>query len=166
MKKLKLADFSKIKAVVSDVDGVWTDGRIWLDAQGNSFRGFYIHDGYGVKTLMDSGFKFALISGSNAQDIKLRAEGLGVKDVFIGIKEKLPVFNDLLAKWDLTSEQVLYIGDDQPDVEILDKVGIAVTVPNAHSSLFEKNYYTTEKLGGNGALRELCDLLVENRKGK
>lgn len=165
MKKLKLADFSKIKAVVTDVDGIWTNGSIWLDSSGNSYRAFYIHDGYGVKSVLKAGFKMALISGSNAQDIKVRAEKLGISEVHIGVEDKLPVFESLLSKWELTEEEVVYIGDDQPDVEILDKVEIAVTVPNCHKSLKEKDYYSTELKGGEGALRELCDLLVEEKEG-
>ncbi|MCH2533827.1 MAG: HAD-IIIA family hydrolase [Bdellovibrionales bacterium] len=165
MKKLKLADFSEIKAVVTDVDGIWTNGSIWLDSTGNSFRSFYIHDGYGVKNILKAGFKVALISGSKAEDIKARAEKLGVSEIHIGVEDKLPVFKSLLKKWDLSEDQVLYIGDDQPDVEILDRVGIAVTVPNCHISLKEKGYYSTELNGGEGALRELCDLLVNEKEG-
>ena len=161
MKKLKLADFSNIKAIVSDTDGIWTDGRIWMDAQGNAFRGFYIHDGYGVKKVLESGYKFAIISGSNADDIHHRAKHLGIEEVFTGVNNKLPVFKKLLEKWNLSSEEVVYIGDDQPDQEILNEVGLAVTVPNAHASFKDKDYYCTELSGGFGALRELCDLLVE-----
>ena len=152
MKKIKLADFSKIKAVVTDVDGIWTNGKIWLDSAGNSFRAFYIHDGYGVKSVLKAGFKVGLISGSNAQDIKVRAEKLGLSEIHIGVEDKLPVYEKLLLKWELSDEEVLYIGDDQPDVEILDRVGIAVTVPNCHISLKEKDYYSTELKGGEGAL--------------
>lgn len=166
MKKLKLADFSKIKAIVSDIDGIWTDGRIWMDAQGNAFRSFHIHDGYGVKQVIESGYKFAIISGSSADDIHHRAKHLGIEHVFTGVQNKLPVFRELLQTWKLSSEEVLYIGDDQPDVQILDEVGIAVTVPNSHLSFKEKDYYSTELSGGHGALRELCDLLVEAKADK
>lgn len=165
MKKLKLADFSNVKALVTDVDGIWTNGKIWLGPDGESYRGFYIHDGHGVKSVLKAGYKVALISGSNAQDIKSRAEKLGVEEIHIGVQDKLPVFEQILTKWNLTSDEVLYIGDDQPDVPILDKVGLPVTVPNAHISLKEKDYYSTELPGGEGALRELCDLLVEEQKG-
>ncbi len=155
---------NKIKAFVTDVDGVWTDGSIWLGDNGQWRRHFYIHDGLGLLQLQKAGFKVGVISGSKTEDIEARCKVLKIEDYHLGVGDKKPVFLDLLKKWNLKPEEVAYVGDDIIDTEVLDIVGLAYTVPNAHKSLLENKAYKQTKLaGGQGAVREICDQLLENK---
>ncbi|MCB0348522.1 MAG: HAD hydrolase-like protein [Bdellovibrionales bacterium] len=156
---------NKIKAFVTDVDGVWTDGSLWLGDNGQWRRHFYIHDGLGLLNLQKAGIRVAVISGSKTEDIELRCKVLKIEKYFLGVGDKKPVFLDLLKDWNLKPEEVAYVGDDIIDTGILDIVGLPFTVPNAHRSLLNnKKYKCTEFAGGRGAVREICDHLLENHK--
>ncbi len=165
----QLAQFhglKQIKALVFDVDGVWTDGRLWLGSQGESFRLFHIHDGYGIKMLIQGGWKIAIISGSKSQDIQLRASNLGIQDIFLGVEDKWPVFESLVKKWGLDySKQLAYAGDDVLDLPILKKVAFPIVVPNAHIDVLKNSeFYCTQLGGGYGAVREIADLFIRESK--
>lgn len=158
-------DFASAKALVCDVDGVLTNGALWMASPGEWRRGFHIHDGLGIKQVIRAGLRVALISGSNTADIKDRAQKLGIETLHLGIEEKLPVFNQLLDEWQIDATQVIYMGDDLPDLPILECVGMPVTVPNAINEICENpRFYCTTKPGGSGAVREICDLILNAKK--
>lgn len=150
----------KIKMLVMDVDGVMTDTKIWYD--GKEWRRFFsIKDGVGIKRLAQAGYKLAVITGSRAEDIRARVQSLGIHYFFEGALDKLPAFEDLLQQSGLQADEMAYIGDDYFDLPILEKVGVGVTVPNALPVVLQKIKQVTHERGGDGAVRELCDLIYQ-----
>ena len=150
----------KIKALFTDVDGVLTNGMIWMSAEGETRRLFSIYDGQGLKSLLKEGFVLAFLTGSKGADIELRGRQLGVHEVIQGLDDKLESFHFLLKKHQLLETEVAYIGDDIADIPILKKVGFAATVPNAIEEV--KNIpgiFISSRPGGDGAVREICDHL-------
>jgi 3-deoxy-D-manno-octulosonate 8-phosphate phosphatase (KDO 8-P phosphatase) len=153
-----------LKALILDVDGVLTNGGIFMDAAGQWRRTFHIHDGLGIKKLLQMGLHIAWITGSESPDISERAKNLGVQNVFQGVESKLPVAEKFMIKNQLQWEEMAYMGDDLPDLPVLNKVGCPVTVPNAHELVLKnKNFYLTQNPGGSGAVREICDLIEAAR---
>lgn len=153
---------AKITALISDVDGVLTDGKLWLNADGQWTRAFHIQDGLGIQRWIAAGRLFAVISGSSSVDIQKRFQALGVEKIFLGASEKLPVMQDLLAAWGVDWQEVAYVGDDLPDLPLLEKVGRAFTVPEAVPEVLAvKGIEITEKSAGEGVIREICDRLLK-----
>lgn len=162
LKNVSKADLQNVQAFVSDIDGVLTDGGIFLLEPGQWRRRFFIHDGLGLKQMVESGIKVALISGSRGEDISERAAMLGIDSVFQGVEQKLPVLMDFLARSNISLSNTIYIGDDLPDLPILDVVGFPITVPNAHRRLLQNSrFFVTKNPGGAGAVREVSDILLE-----
>lgn len=150
----------KIKMLVMDVDGVMTDAKIWYD--GKEWRRFFcIKDGVGIKRLVQSGYQTAVITGSRAEDIRMRVKSLGIHHYYEGALDKLPAFEELLLQTGFSAEEVAYIGDDYFDLPILQRVGIGVTVPNALPVVLEQIKKITQHQGGDGAVRELCDWIYK-----
>jgi 3-deoxy-D-manno-octulosonate 8-phosphate phosphatase (KDO 8-P phosphatase) len=150
----------QIRALVMDVDGVLSDGTLWMEADGSWRRAFSILDGLGLKRLMQANYKVGWITGSKAPDIAARAKILGVEFLSEGQEDKRAAFASFLEKYDLKASQVAYIGDDLPDLPLLQACGLAFTVPNAVEEIKAVAEYTTQKGGGFGAVREVCDLLL------
>lgn len=149
------------RALVLDVDGVLTDGRLWYESAADEWRrAFHIQDGLGLKALIRQGFYVGLITGSKSQDIEKRAAQLGFHAVHQGVEDKLPVFQSLLESWSVSAQQTVYVGDDTSDLPVLESAGWAVTVPNAHPELLKNHFHCTERAGGHGAVREICDRLI------
>ncbi len=157
-----LQKLKKIKLLIMDVDGVLTDTRIFLDANGEWKRFFSIRDGVGIKELQERGYKTAIITGSKANDIKERAKVLKINYFYDGFLDKEPAFQQLLTDSGFRPEEMAYIGDDIYDIPILDKVGFAVTVPESVDEVKPHTCYVTSRAGGMGAVRELCDLIIKN----
>lgn len=159
---------SDIKLLICDVDGVLTDGRIYLmpDPQNPSeaieIKVFHARDGHGLKLLQQAGIDVAIISGRKAPMVVARMNALGVKNVVQGCPDKLAALQELLPPMGLKPEQVAYIGDDTIDVEIMQAVGFAVAVKDAHPAVIRCAQWTTHNNGGQGAVRELCDLLIKH----
>jgi 3-deoxy-D-manno-octulosonate 8-phosphate phosphatase (KDO 8-P phosphatase) len=151
-------DLKKIKLVVSDVDGIMTDGGVFYDENGNITKRFSIYDGQGIKMLLEKGVKVAIISASNSKATYHRFNQLGVNSISIGIKEKLNEYHTILHNMGITSEQSIYVGDDLVDINCMKIAGISITVPNAIKEIKEIADYITKKNGGDGAFREICDL--------
>jgi 3-deoxy-D-manno-octulosonate 8-phosphate phosphatase (KDO 8-P phosphatase) len=149
-----------IRLVIFDVDGVLTDGSLYIDADGRELKAFHSRDGHGMKMLMDSGVEIGIITGRTAAVVDHRMASLGIRHVYQGQKEKLPAFNELIGKLGLAVDQVAYVGDDVVDVPILRRVGLAVTVPEAHDLVHEHVHYVTSLGGGRGAAREVCELIM------
>jgi len=149
-----------IRLLVVDVDGVLTDGRLYYGANGEELKAFHIHDGLGLKLLRASGVEVAIVTGRTSRAVELRAENLGLPYVFQGISDKLAVFEQLLARFALKATAVAAIGDDLPDLPVLRRCGFAACVPEASGPVRGAAHYVTDRPGGGGAVREVCDFLM------
>lgn len=152
---------AKIKLLILDVDGVLTDGIIYYGSEGMELKGFHIHDGLGMRLLQKADIKLAIISGKKSDAVARRLQDLNVEHVFLGHVVKLPIYENLKQKLQLTDEEIGYVGDDLPDLPLIRRVGLGVTVPNAPQELLQHADFTTEKLGGYGAVREVCELILK-----
>ncbi len=154
-----------ITAIVLDVDGVLTDGRLYYDASGECIKTFHAHDGAGIVSWIRSGGKIALLSGRNTPIVARRAANLGIEDVLQGHEEKEPAFESLLKRWGISARQVCYVGDDLPDIPVMRQCGFAVAVANALPEVKAAAKYVTKLPGGSGAVRETIDLLMKKETG-
>ena len=144
-----------------DVDGVLTDCRVFLDSNGQWKRMFSIRDGYGITRLMESGYQTGVITGSKAEDIEKRVQVLKIQHFYQGSLHKEPAFDEILKKTGLADKEIAYIGDDLFDIPILKRVGFAATVSDAMEEVLSKVDYVTKRPAGNGAVREICDLIIK-----
>jgi len=149
-----------IRLLLLDVDGVLTDGRLYYGAHGDALKAFHIHDGLGLKMLRATGVEVAIVTGRTSRAVELRAENLGIPHVFQGVGDKLVVFELLLKRLTLPSEAAGAIGDDLPDLPVLRRCGLAACVPEAPALVRSHAHYISEKPGGAGAVRELCELVM------
>jgi 3-deoxy-D-manno-octulosonate 8-phosphate phosphatase (KDO 8-P phosphatase) len=154
---------ARIRLVVFDVDGVFTDGRLYYGIDGETLKVFHVHDGHGVKELLRRGVAVAVISGRDSPAVSRRMRDLGIPHVFQGSEDKLPVFERLLKKLGLTAGEVACVGDDLPDLPLLARAGLAVAVANAHAAVRQRAEFVTTARGGEGAVREVCDLILSVR---
>lgn len=158
---LLLERAARVRLLVLDVDGVLTDGRLYFDSQGNEMKAFYTQDGLGLKAVQQAGVTLALISGRASRMVSDRARALGIEHVYQGRGEKLAAYLDLLAKTGHDDDAVCYAGDDWIDLPILRRAGLAVTVPQADALVRSHAHWITSRDGGHGAVRELCQLLLD-----
>lgn len=154
----------RIRLVAFDVDGVFTDGRFSLSDDGIESKVFNTQDGYGIRRLVTAGFEIAVISGRNSKAVASRMHELGVTHVILGCGDKVVAFDKLLVQLGLERNQAAYVGDDLPDLPLLQYAGLSFAVANAVSEVRESCDYTTHAAGGYGAVREVCDLLWQNRQ--
>ena len=152
-----------VKMVIIDVDGVLTDGKIILDANGTESKAFYVQDGTAITYLHRAGIKTAIISGRESKVVEIRAKELSIEDVYLGIHNKLEAYEKILRKHQIQDYEVWYIGDDLIDLPILRKVGFSVTVPNAPSEVKENVSYITNAPGGYGAIREVTEKILKSQ---
>jgi 3-deoxy-D-manno-octulosonate 8-phosphate phosphatase (KDO 8-P phosphatase) len=153
----------KIKLLVCDVDGVFSDGRIYLGNNGEELKAFHTKDGLGIKSLGNSGVDVAIITGRNSAIVKNRMTALNVKHIIQGQEDKLPALTDLLVELNLEFSQVAYIGDDVPDIACIEAVTLGIAVQDAHPLTLNTADYTTFTRGGFGAVREVCDLIMQSQ---
>lgn len=151
----------KIKLLVCDVDGVFSDGRIYLGNEGEELKAFHTKDGFGIKALGSSGVDVAIITGRRSAIVANRMSALNVKHIVQGQEDKLPALIDLAKQLDLTPDEIAYIGDDVPDLACILHVGLGIAVQDAHPRVIAKADYTTFIQGGFGAVREVCDLIMQ-----
>lgn len=149
-----------IRLVAFDVDGVFTDGRFYLSDDGVETKAFSTQDGFGIRQLLDAGVHVAIISGRPSRAVEMRMNELRVPHVYLACKDKIAAFDELLGKLKLTADQCAYVGDDLPDLPLLRKVGFSVAVANAVEAVRSSCDYTTTAPGGNGAVREVCELVL------
>ena len=150
----------KIQCMICDIDGVLTNGLLYIDNHGNELKAFNIQDGMGLKLLMAAGIEVAVITTSKNNVVENRMRQLGITHYFTGQVDKRSAFVELKSRLNLRDEQFAYAGDDLPDLPIIQQVGLGVAVANAVSQVKEFAVFTTEKEGGNGAVREICDLIL------
>jgi 3-deoxy-D-manno-octulosonate 8-phosphate phosphatase (KDO 8-P phosphatase) len=156
----------KIKLLLLDVDGVMTDGRIILDNQGNEFKAFHVRDGHGIKLAQRAGMVVGIITGRKAEVVNVRARELGIGEVHQGALAKIGVYEALLEKYGLRDDEAAFIGDDIVDVEILKRVGLAVTVADGDPAVKPYVDMITQAKGGRGAVREVVNLLLASQGKK
>ncbi len=152
---------AQVELVIFDVDGVLTDGSLFFTDDGQEYKAFHSRDGHGMKMLRSSGVEVAIITGRTSQVVTHRMANLGIKPVYQGKQEKLPAFEALIAKLQLTPEQVAYVGDDVVDLPIMLRVGLAVAVADAHPLVLRHAHWHTPHGGGRGAARDVCELIME-----
>lgn len=153
--------FKHIKLVISDVDGVLSDGKIYLTEHGDEIKSFNAKDGCGIVTIIKQGIEFAVITGRSSNLLQRRMDNLKVKYVYQGISDKVEAFQQLLDTLNLHPEETLYIGDDVIDLPLLERVGISICVQDAHPLLFDQVDLITKNIGGNGAVREITDIILQ-----
>ncbi len=151
----------KIKLVIFDVDGVLTDGGLYFTAEGTEFKRFNSLDGLGIKILRDNGVESAVITARNSKTVEHRMQNLGIEHYYQGQEDKRVAFQKLLKKLSLNADEVAYVGDDVIDLPVMTKVGFSVAVANAHEAVKQHADLITEKLGGHGAVREVCDFILK-----
>ena len=152
-----------IRLLICDVDGVLSNGLIYLGNNGEEFKAFCTRDGAGMKAVMKAGVDIGVITGRNSRIVSDRMQNLGVRHLVQGADDKLPHFEQLLAKLGLSAEQAAYIGDDTIDLPVMRACGLGIAVADAHPLVVREADYVTRIGGGLGAVREVCDLLLQAR---
>ena len=155
---------AKIKLLLLDVDGVLTDGKIYLGEHGEELKSFHVRDGSALVRGQEAGLKVALISGRTAGSVERRARELGISEVYQGISDKLPIIEELMERYSCGEEETAYIGDDHPDIPIFQRVGFAIAVADAHPAAVKAADYQTARRGGAGAVMEVIELILRFRK--
>lgn len=155
-----------LKLFLLDVDGVLTDGTITYTHEGNEIKSFQTRDGLGIRLLMESGVEVGLITARESEAVNRRVQDLKIKYVFQKAKNKLEIFDKLLKELGLNPSEVGYMGDDWLDLPLLVRVGFAATVADAVPEVLQAAHYVTKRKGGRGAVREVCDLILEAKDVK
>lgn len=149
-----------LKLLICDIDGVFSDGRVYMGNQGEELKAFHTRDGFGVKSLLNANIEIAVITGRKSKIVENRMQGLGVQHIYQGQDNKVIAFEELIAKLDLDASEVGYIGDDVIDLPVMQRCGFSVAVADAHPLVKKHADYTTYINGGFGAVRELSDLIL------
>ena len=152
-----------IKMLISDVDGVWTDGSFYKGTDGQEFKKFTVLDGAGVAMARAAGLKIALISGRYSQATEYRAKELKIEDVYNGSLNKIPAYEEIKMKYSLNDSNIAYIGDDIIDLPVMEKVAIPIAVPNASMTVKDVAVHLTKLSGGDGAFREAVEWILEKQ---
>lgn len=152
-----------IKLLICDVDGVFSDGLIYMGNDGEELKTFHTRDGYGVKSLMNAGIEIAIITGRKSQIVENRMKALGISLIYQGQDDKVKAYQDICNKLNISPEQTGYIGDDLIDWPVMEKVALKVCVADGHPLLAKRANYVTAIQGGHGAVREVCDLILQAR---
>ncbi len=151
----------RVRLAAFDVDGVLTDGRLILGDNGEEFKSFFTQDGQGLVMLLKAGFEVAIITGRQSNIVVQRMRELGIDHVYQGCNDKLAIFEKILDDTGLKADQAVYMGDDLPDLPVIRYAGLGITVADAHEFVCRHVDYRTKQPGGKGAVREVCDLLLD-----
>ncbi len=159
-----VTDIAKtIELVIFDIDGVLTDGSLFIGDDGQEYKAFNSKDGHGIRMMQECGIQAAILTGRESNVVIHRAKDLGIKHVLQGYRDKRPAFQELLKTTGIKPENICYVGDDVVDLPVMVQVGFAVAVADAHEKVKEHAHWVTEAAGGRGAGRELCELLMASR---
>jgi 3-deoxy-D-manno-octulosonate 8-phosphate phosphatase (KDO 8-P phosphatase) len=153
----------KIKFLLLDVDGVLTDGTIILDNRGNELKAFHVRDGHGIKLAQRSGIAVGIITGRKSEVVNIRARELGIQEVHQGAHEKIIAYEAIIAKYGIADNEVAYMGDDVVDLEIFQRVGMAVGVADADPAIRPYVDMITKTEGGRGAVREFINFILKSQ---
>lgn len=149
-----------VKLIIFDVDGVMTDGTLFLADDGQEYKGFNSLDGHGLKMLKSTGVELAIITGRNSQLVAHRARNLGITHLHQGAHDKLMVYRQLLQDLDLGAEQTAFMGDDVVDLPVMRRTRLSIAVPAAPDLVKAHSHYITRREGGRGAVREACEFIM------
>ncbi len=150
-----------IKLLILDVDGTLTNGKLYYTSAGAEMRGFHVQDGMGLKLLRRSGVEIAVISAKHSEVVAKRMADLNIEHVFLGQENKIPAYETLKAKLGLNDSQIAYMGDDLPDLPLLRRAGLAISVPNAPEVIQQHVDFISTKKAGKGAVREACEYIMK-----
>lgn len=153
----------RVRALILDVDGVLTDGGMYYGPGGEGLKRFHVKDGMGLRLVIEAGIAVALISGEASEILRRRAEKLRIADVFVGVEDKLKTLEAFLESRKIPLEDAAYVGDDVNDLPAMQKVGVAVAVADAVPQVRKAARWVTSRRGGDAAVREVCDALLESR---
>ncbi len=156
---------NQITTLIFDVDGVLTDGSIIVATNGDMYRKMHTKDGFALKTAVDKGFNVCIISGGNNEGVRLRLQGLGIKDIYLGAHHKTETMNAYLKEKSILRENVLYMGDDIPDLQVMKEIGLACCPQDAVQEIKRISNYVSHKKGGKGCVRDVIEqvLKVQNK---
>jgi len=152
---------ARIRLVILDIDGVLTDGSLFLGDDGQEFKAFNARDGHGMVLLQETGVRLAVISGRNSNLVRIRMEHLGVAHVYQGCRDKVPAYDELKQILELPDDACAYVGDDVIDLPVMRRVGLAIAVGDAHPLVRQHAHWCTGAPGGRGAVREVCELIMD-----
>ena len=152
---------ARIRLVIFDVDGVLTDGSLFVGDDGQEYKAFNSRDGHGIKMLIKHGVTVAIITGRTSKVVEHRMENLGIEHVYQGQLDKLPAFEKLTADLGISPEETAYVGDDVVDLPVMRRVGMAIAVQDAHSLVRTHSHWQTPSNGGRGAARDVCEMIME-----
>jgi 3-deoxy-D-manno-octulosonate 8-phosphate phosphatase (KDO 8-P phosphatase) len=151
----------RVNAFIFDVDGVLTDGSVTLMPDGEQVRIMNIKDGYALQLAIKKGYKIAIISGGRSEMVRKRLNGLGISDVYLGIASKMDSYKEFLEIYELTPEEVLYMGDDIPDYEVMKRVGIPTCPNDSAQEIKDISLYVSHQKGGKGAVRDVIEQVLK-----
>jgi 3-deoxy-D-manno-octulosonate 8-phosphate phosphatase (KDO 8-P phosphatase) len=152
---------AQVKLVIFDVDGVLTDGSLYLGDDGQEYKAFHSQDGHGMVMLQNSGVQIAIITGRTSQVVATRMASLGISHLYQGQRDKRPAYAELKEKLGLADTDIAYVGDDVVDLPVMSQVGLAIAVQDAHAFTKQHAHWITPSAGGRGAAREVCELIME-----
>jgi 3-deoxy-D-manno-octulosonate 8-phosphate phosphatase (KDO 8-P phosphatase) len=153
--------FFKIRAIVLDIDGVCTDNTILVTDHGEFLRSMNVKDGYAIKRALQAGFKMAVISGGRSMGTRKRFELLGIHEIHLGIENKMEILSQLMYQWEITADQVAYMGDDITDLEILRNVGLASCPNDSVPEVLQTAHYISPLAGGKACVRDLIEKILQ-----
>lgn len=152
---------TRIRLLIFDVDGVLTDGSLFVGDDGQEYKAFNSRDGHGIKMLQKYGVEIAIITGRTSQVVEHRMANLGITHIYQGKLEKLPAYEELRKKLGISPEETAYVGDDVVDLPVMRRVGLAIAVQDAHPLVRQHSHWQTPSAGGRGAARDVCEMLME-----
>lgn len=155
-----MARASKIKLLLLDVDGVMSDGKIYFSSTGSEIKSFNTLDGHGIKMLRRSGVEVGIITGRTSEIVASRAKDLGIHLLKQGREDKFDALRELQEDFPCAYEDIAYVGDDYPDLTVMIRAGLSISVANAHPEVAKRSHWQTTKKGGDGAVREVCDMIM------
>ena len=150
-----------INTLIFDVDGVLTNGMVTIMPDGELVRHMNIKDGYALKTAVDKGYNVCIISGGTNEGVKTRLANLGIKDIYLGAHNKIHQYNELVKKYNLKPENILYMGDDIPDYPVMKLVGLSCCPNDAASEIQKISRYISYKKGGEGCVRDIIEQVLK-----
>ncbi len=153
--------FSRIRLLVCDVDGIFSDGRIYMTNQGEEIKAFHTLDGYGIKAILKQGIDVAVITGRHSQIVQSRMSALGIRHIIQGAENKMQAMSEILEQTPHRKEHIAAMGDDMPDLGMFELAALKITVPHGHPYIKKQANYVTQRSGGFGAVREVCDMLLQ-----
>ena len=156
-----LEQFKDIKTFIFDVDGVLTDSQVLVLEDGKLLRKMNVRDGYAIKQAVTKGYNVCIITGGKSEGVKIRLQGLGVKDIYLGSSNKMEAYEDYIYAYDLEEAHILYMGDDMPDYPVMRRVGLPTCPANAAPEIFSVAKYVSPIQGGEGCVRDVIEKVLK-----